>query len=420
MGSTTLEKEYADSRASLESWKAKVDEARKAGREWSEDDRKGLRDALLAFNGVAEKVKAHAEDGTLWEALGSALDSKSPLGNGGIRTYKSIGDAVTRSDFWDTVQLERKTSRRFSTPTFDTGFTAPGHLDAKALTTVGTVLGGYQEGPRVDLALNRPTVASLLAQGTMSGSMLTYLRETVATNAAAAVAEGGLKPSSTLTLVRVNQALSKIATIIDVPDEVLDDLDQARSYIDGRLTLFIQLEEEEQILYGDGTGANMTGIFNTSGTQTETAAASTDNFDALYRAITKVRTIAFLEPDGVAINPMDYQFLRLQRDANEQFYGGGPFTGAYGNTPGVVTDPGLWGLRTVITPAVTAGVALLGAFQAGAMLFRKGGISVDITNSDEGKFKNNISTIRAEERAALAVFRPNAFVEVTLDTVVEP
>lgn len=415
---TALETRMEDARKDLESWKAKLDDAKKAGRSLSDDERKSMRESLENHNKTAEEIRQHAEDGTLWEALGSALDVKSP-DKDGPRRYKSIGEAVTKSDFWDEFQVLRKTSRRYTSPSLDTGFVVP-PFGAKALTTVGTVLGGYQEGPRIDLALNRPTVASLLAQGTMSGSLLTYLRETVATNNAAAVAEGGLKPASVLTLVRVNQALSKIATIIDVPDEVLEDLDQARSYIDARLTLFIQLEEEEQILYGDGTGANMTGIFNTSGTQTEAATASTDNFDALYRAITKVRTIAFLEPDGVAINPTDYQFLRLQRDANEQFYGGGPFTGAYGNSPGVVTDPGLWGLRTVITPAVTAGVALLGAFQAGAMLFRKGGITVDITNSDEGKFKNNISTIRAEERAALAVFRPNAFVEVTLDTVVEP
>lgn len=416
---TALEVKLDESRKSLESWKAKVDEARKAARPLTDDERKGLRESLEGFNAVQAEVKSHAEDGTLWEALGSALDHKDPDPSGKPRRFKSIGEMVTKSDFWDEFQLLRKTSRRWTSQALDTGFAVPNSADQKALTTVGTVLGGYQEGPRIDLALNRPTVASLLGQGTMSGSLLTYLRETVATNAAAAVAEGGAKPASTLTLARVNQALSKIATIIDVPDEVLEDLDQARSYIDGRLTLFIQLEEEDQILYGDGTGANMTGIFSTSGTQTETATASTDNFQALYRAITKVRTIAFLEPDGIAINPTDYQFLRLAQDGNQQFYGGGPFTGAYGNTPGVVTDPGLWGLRTVITPAVTAGVALLGAFQAGAMLFRKGGITVDMTNSDDGKFKNNISTIRAEERAALAVFRPNAFVEVTLDTVAE-
>jgi HK97 family phage major capsid protein len=76
----------------------------------------------------------------------------------------------------------------------------------------------------------------------------------------------------------------------------------------------------------------------------------------------------------------------------------------------------VWGLRTVITPAIAAGTAVVGAWQAGAMLFRKGGITIDSTNSDASKFQSNITTIRAEERIGLAVFRPAAFVKVTFGT----
>jgi HK97 family phage major capsid protein len=79
-----------------------------------------------------------------------------------------------------------------------------------------------------------------------------------------------------------------------------------------------------------------------------------------------------------------------------------------------VNDPGVWGLRTVVTPAVPAGTAVVAAWAAGAQVFRKGGITVDSTNSDGDKFRSNISTIRAEERLGLAVYRPSAFDVVTL------
>ena len=81
---------------------------------------------------------------------------------------------------------------------------------------------------------------------------------------------------------------------------------------------------------------------------------------------------------------------------------------------GSVNDPAVWGLRTIVTSAVPVGTAVVAAWQAGGMVYRKGGITVDATNSDEGKFKTNITTIRAEERVGLAVYRPAAFNRVTL------
>jgi HK97 family phage major capsid protein len=219
----------------------------------------------------------------------------------------------------------------------------------------------------------------------------------------------------------VAHGISKIATVIDVPDEVLEDLEQARSYIDGRLTLFVQMEEEDQLLNGSGVAPNLLGLNATSGTQTKTVAltAAADvllraNLDALYEAITLVRVVGMLEPDGVAIHPNDYQKFRLGKDGNNQYYGGGPFMGPYGQGS-MVNDAPLWGLRTVVTSAVTEGVAWLGAFATGGTVFRKGGITVDATNSDGSKFLSNITTIRAEERVGLAILRPSAFVKVTFD-----
>lgn len=398
--------------AELEAAKAIIDRAKSENRLLTDDERNEVRAHMQKSEEITAQIKTAAEDGRLLDALGAALksDNDSDDGGGVRRKFKTIGEAFVKSDAYLNAVAAVKSGSRYTTQAVDTG------LDLKALTTTGDRVGGVQDQAIVLTALNRPTVGNLFAQGTLSGSVLSYLRETVATNAAAAVAEGGVKPASDLTLARVDATLSKIATTLDVPDEFLEDMDAARSYIDGRLTLFIQQEEEDQLLNGNGTAPNMRGLLNTTGILTQAAANTGDNFQALYRSITAVRSTSLLEPDGVVINPVDYERLRLATDGNGQFFGGGPFTGAYGNA-GAVNDPGVWGLRTVVSPAVAAGTAIVGAFGAGAQVFRKGGITVDSTNADGEKFRSNISTIRAEERVTLAVYRPTAFNKVTLSAV---
>ena len=393
----------------LKSARSIIDQAKSEARPLSDDERAQVGTHIQQGENLLTQIKDAAEDGRLRDALGDAL--KSDLDNGGAAApqFKSIGDAFVKSSAYLTAVDALKSGSRFATAAIDTG------IDLKALTgAIPPAVGGHQDMPGVLLKpISRPVVADLLATGTLSGSTLSYLVEQAYTNAAAAVAESGQKPPSDLTLARIDAVLSKVATLLDVPDEFLQDMDAARSYIDGRLTLFIQLAEEGQIMNGSGVAPNVRGILNTPGIQTEASAAAADNLDALYRAVTKCRSVALLEPDGLVINPLDYSALRLSKDANDQYYGGGPFTGAYGNAGGV-NDPGVWGLRTVVSPAVAAGTCVVAAWQAGAMLFRKGGITIDSTNSDKDKFELNITTIRAEERIGLAVFRPSAFVKVTL------
>lgn len=397
--------------------KAILQKAKDEGRSLTDDERATATGHLTKADELAAQAKQAADDNQMFETIGKALANGTTEERAAEKPRaKSLGEAFTSSDAYMDAVTNIKAGGRFTTKPVDTG------LSLKALTSVsgglaGLNVAGYQELPRIDLSLLRPSIADLLGQGTMTGSILTYLREVAATSGAATVAEGGVKPASDLTLDRVSHVITKIATVMDVPDEVLEDLDQARSYIDGRLSYFVQMEEEDQILNGDGTGTNMRGILNTSGILSETAAATAtarDNFEVFYRAMTAIRTTAFLEPDAAVIHPNDYQRLRLAVDGNGQYYGGGPFTGQYGNG-GVAVEPAPWGLRTVITPAVAEGTALVGAWKVAGMLFRKGGITVDATNSDGEKFRSNVTTIRAEERVGLAVFRPQGFCEVTLD-----
>ena len=121
-------------------------------------------------------------------------------------------------------------------------------------------------------------------------------------------------------------------------------------------------------------------------------------------------------PDALVINPADYKNLRIARDQNGQYYGGGYFYGPYGNG-GFGAQPDVWGLRTVVTPAVAQGAAIVGAFKLGASIVQKNtGVTVEIANQNEDDFIKNLVTILIEQRLALAVRRPKAFVLLSADS----
>lgn len=260
-------------------------------------------------------------------------------------------------------------------------------------------------------------IADLLGSGTLTGNAISYFVEGVREGGFTAVAEGGAKPQMHyVDPTAVTDALKKIAGWIRFSDEMVEDLDFIVSEINQRLLYDLAAQEEVQLLSGSGTGANVQGLLNRSGIQTEargTTASGDTAADTLFRAITKVETATGLSADGIVISPADYQTLRLARDSNNQYYGGGYFSGQYGNGA-VLEKPPIWGLRTVVTPAVAAGTALVANFSQAATLYRKGGVQVASTNSHGTDFTSNMVTIRAEERIALAVRKPLAFCRVTL------
>lgn len=272
----------------------------------------------------------------------------------------------------------------------------------------GGALVSTQEVPGIIPIPSTPTrVADLFAQGTTTAGSISYLIETAATNAAAAVAETAAKPESTLTFDARTEALAKVATWIPVSEEMLADVDQMESYINARLSIFVALKMDEQILSGSGVAPNMLGILNTPGLSGPiTAGATEKNADAVFRAALTVMTASFLVPDGIVLNPADWAGVVLMKNtAGDYIAPGAPYA--------AMPTPSLWGVRVVTTPAITQGTGLVGAFQQGGQVWFRGGITVQASNSHADYFVKNIVAIRAEQRALLTTYRPTAFAKVT-------
>ena len=267
----------------------------------------------------------------------------------------------------------------------------------------------------VNARRERLVVADLMGSGTIAGAHLSYLVEASPRfeGGFGTVAEGAQKPDIRyIEPTIVNESLTKIAGVTKITDEMYQDLPFLVSTINANLLFDLSVFEEDQLLNGDGSGTNLTGLRNRSGIQKMVLTDEADNVEAPFRAKNAIRNVTPLDADALVINPADYEAFRLMKDGNGQYVAGGPFQGQYGNG-NLLTEPPLWGLRTVVSAAVPAGTAIVGAFGQASTVYRKGGVRVESTNTDRDDFTKNLVTVRAEERIGLAVRRPAAFVEIT-------
>lgn len=264
------------------------------------------------------------------------------------------------------------------------------------------------------------TVRDLFSQARTTSDTISYARQSAFDDASAAVAQAvslatGAKPQSSIAWTRQTSVIETIATWMAATRRQLADVGPMASLIDNQIRLMLQLEEEDQLMSGNGTTPNLRGLRNTSGIQTLNVSAAAGNgdvvnLDALRTAIRLVRTgAARAAADSIVVNPLDSEEIDLTRDSQANYRGGGPFRqDATGNPLPV------WGLRRVESEAVPAGTALVGAFRQGATVFEREGIAITTSSSHSDFFIRNLVAVLGEERLGLAVFFPTAFVEITL------
>lgn len=258
-------------------------------------------------------------------------------------------------------------------------------------------------------------VANLLDRQTSDGTTLEYMRDTSGPqstwNKAAVVAEGGDKPmSGPFSFDLITTTLKTVAHWVPITRQAADDNGQLMGYINGRLTYGLEYKLDREILTGNGT-TQMQGILTTPGIGSYQPAAPGAGEDPQAKLITvrKAKTqgeLALYPPTAVVMNPLDWQDIELDEDANGQF-----------RVIANVTDPGaptrLWGLTVVTTVAMAAGTALLGGFRTGATLWERQGVTILMTDSHADYFTSNTLVVLAERRANVAVHTPAAFVQIT-------
>jgi hypothetical protein len=384
-------------------------------------DAQDIRDLITAetqAKGILEFLEQ--SDGTS-TAGGDAADTHR-----GVRELKSVSSEFLSSEFY----LEGK-ARGFVGQPLVGGFSVERGLPDLAYASqkdVYSAMGGTVSIPTLGSAENLGLTPRMLRPGRVrdlfpaertSAAMLYGMRESGYTNRARVVAERtaadggpatggatdiyGLKPKSELVIVPVTYPIATIAHIMYVHKNTLDDEPRMRGILDRDMVDGVKMAEDDQILWGDGVGDNLTGLMNTQGLQ-EYDGLVTDRMSAQIRRAATRSVLAYFQPNGVVVHPLDWEQIELEQDKN------GAYTVAVSVAVG--GEKRVWRLKVTDTPAMNEGMAVLGSFGTGAKLYDREMVNVQISTENRDMFERNAYTLRAEERMGLVVDRPESFVAI--------
>ena len=255
--------------------------------------------------------------------------------------------------------------------------------------------------------MRRLVIRDLLAQGRISSNSLEYVREKLFTNNAAPVKEKAQKPESDLTFEKQTTNVITVAHWVQASRQVMDDAAQLQSYLNNRLLYGLALVEENQLLNGDGTADNLTGINHVATAYDTTLSATGDTHaDLIAHAIYQVTESEF-SASGIILNPRDWHTIALMKDKEGRYIFGGPQA---------FTSNVMWGLPVVPTKAQTQGEFTVGAFDLASQVWDRMDATIEVSREDRDNFVKNMLTILCEERLALAHYRPQALIKGSFAT----
>jgi HK97 family phage major capsid protein len=357
------------------------------------------------------------------------------------REIKSIGEMFLESAEFKTLANGRNGANMVAPWQVKASFTS-GSYNVKdvysalpgtnvANSRIGS-FGSVQRDAMVTQPMRTKRVRDLFPARTTTAAVIEYFRQlgfttpiqagygfAAGANSASTIAErnGGnsafaLKPQSSFSFVGEQAPVRTLAHWEAAHRNVLADEPQLRSIIDNELMYGLRLLEDNQILNGDGVGENLLGVMNTPNIQTYawSDGAALPVKDTKADAIRRAATLSFLayyEPSGVVLHPNDWEDIELTKDENGQYL--------IAVSVAMGGEPRVWRMPIIDTPAMAEGTGLVGAFGTAAQLYDREQASIRISEQHSDFFVRNAIVILAEQRLALAVKRPEAFVSIDFD-----
>lgn len=279
---------------------------------------------------------------------------------------------------------------------------------------IGTnVTGNLFIAPQVLPGVQAPQIEehirAYMTVGSTNSNLVRYLQMLRKEGAFGMVAEAALKPELDYSFALVDAPVRKIAGHIRISDEMLDDIPFVATMLSTIAIEDLKLKEDEQVLYGTGTGQNLKGVALFAspfapGTFRVTAPNLWDILVAIRLQIRKLKyraTAAF-------VSPTVYAALRVAKDTQNAYL----FPSLQTNPNGTFTVDGVTVVENV---AMADGDIIMGNFTTGAILLDRKQALIKSSDSDRDNFIANMVTFVIEERVALAVTQPLSFVKTTVD-----
>jgi HK97 family phage major capsid protein len=366
---------------------AALGEAKKAGT-LSAETKAVVDELALKFNSLAEAEKQLKSQLGEMEQEFARLPSQSSA-----QARDGLGSTVVKSEALKAFAASAEGGKRINIP-----------VNAALLSTgVATGVVEPQRLPGIDvMPKQRLFIRDLIAPGRTTSPAIFWVQQTGFTNAARVVAENTAKPYSDIAFNTKITPVTTIAHMFKASKQILDDFAQLQSTIDAEMRYGLKYSEESEILFGDGTGVHLQGIVpQASAYDGEFVPEAMTQIDQLRLAMLQSQ-LARLPASGHVLHFVDWAKIELTKDTLGRYIIGNPLS---------LAGPTLWGLPVVATElAAFLGKFLTGAFQTGAQIFDREDANVVISTENADDFEKNMISIRCEERLALAVKRPEAFI----------
>lgn len=330
--------------------------------------------------------------------LGLRLDKIEAKGNrdGDPTAQKSLGENFLESADYKAMALGRGVKAR---------------LECKSIVNATgqnqPLVADQRVGGIIALPNRRLRIRQLLPTGQTVSNLVQYAKENVFTNNAGPQAGGSptvagedvLKNESGITFTLANAPVVTLAHFILASRQVLDDAPMLQSYINGRLIYGLALEEEDEILNGDGTVGTLDGLMHQATAYARSFAGT--KLDVLRRSITQLQLSEY-DPEFIVLNPADWEEIELTKDDQGRYIIANPQS---------MIGPQIWGQPVIPTNSMTQGQFLTANGSQAAQIWDRMQAAVELSREDSDNFRKNMVTLLAEERLALTVYRPSALIK---------
>ncbi len=399
---------YEQRTEAIEQAEAIATDAKNAGREFSDAEVEQISALNTTVEDLDGRIAKHERTAKTVKDLAD-VDSKAKSGPASAAETTELGQAFTGSDAYKNFQSEHPSGVGSGTPVAINRVKV-GSLrsvtGAKVATTGDAHLAPVRF-PMITPDNPQLTLLDVVTRGQTQGSFEYIQIQNVTRNAAvvpeasSADDDAALKPISEITTGLADAKVYTYADGLEVTNQMLSDAPALATYMDSELRFNVNNVLEEKLLNGSGTNGEPTGIMNTTGVQQQ--AFETDVPRTVRQAILKI-TQAGAQVTGIVLSPEDDAELDLMTDGNQRYYGQGPF-GMGPNT--------LWGRPRIVSHRLPKGTAILGDLRTVTLLDREG-LSVLAFNQHKDYAQRNMTYIRAELRAAQAIFKPSNLAVVSL------
>lgn len=224
---------------------------------------------------------------------------------------------------------------------------------------------------------------------------LIYVETVTETGAPATTAELAVMPEKDFAFQAYTAPLKKVSVVNKHSVELLNDAPQLANAIQGMIVEDLNIVVDTQLLSGDGTGTNLTGILSratvlNAGAIGAQILVGANHFDVLRIAMTKIAAVGkgkFI-PTHVLLNPADTETLDLTKDSQGRYV-----MPAFSSADGTRIKSAL----VIENTGIPAGSFLVGDFRK-LKVGRNGGVRVEFTTSDGTDFVKDIMAIKAVRR----------------------